>query len=44
MLYDCKSCYHCEIEGCYLHPGVAGRGAVDIGLVDDEEDLMQKIR
>lgn len=23
----------------HIHPGVAGGGAVDIGLVNDEEDL-----
>jgi hypothetical protein len=24
-----------------IHPGVAGGGAVDVGLVNDEEDLMR---
>ena len=27
------------VGGGYVHPGVAGGGLVDIGLVDDEEDL-----
>jgi hypothetical protein len=27
------------VKKCHIHPGVAGGGAVDIGLVNDEEDL-----
>lgn len=32
-----------DLLGLHIHPGVAGGGAVDVGLVDDEEDLSKAV-